>query len=86
MLLPAQHVEQLLLLAGNPQGAHTNSINCLLKGLCAVIQHLVFHQDRKPGVLGWMAFCKQHLGLTWRWEAVISPVNLNEEIHPKMGF
>uniref|UniRef100_A0A8B9B9I4 Ena/VASP-like protein n=1 Tax=Anser brachyrhynchus TaxID=132585 RepID=A0A8B9B9I4_9AVES len=44
MLPPAKHAEQLLPLAGNPRGAHRDSINCLLKGLCPVIQHLVFHE------------------------------------------
>lgn len=44
MLLPAKHVEQLLLLAANPWGAHTKSINGLLRLLSVVMQHLIFHQ------------------------------------------
>lgn len=64
MLLPAKHAEQLLLLAGNPQGAHTKSINCLLRWLRVVMQHLIFHQLRDLEALGCVAFWKQNIRLS----------------------
>lgn len=86
MLPPAKHVEQLLLLAGNPQGAHTKSINCLLRWLHAVVQHLIFHQVRDAKTLGCVAFRKQNLRHLWQSLVLISPVDPNEAIQLKMGF
>lgn len=73
MLLPAKHVEQLLLLAGNPWGAHTKSINGLLRWLSVIIQNLIFHPVRESNALGCATFCKQNLRPLWQC-LVISPV------------
>lgn len=85
MLPPAKHVEQLLLLAGNPRGAHTKSINCLLRWLCCHPASY-FSPSQRPkscrlcGILE--AECQTLVEVT----VVICPVDPNEAIQLKMGF
>lgn len=85
MLLPAKHVEQLLLLAGNPQELTQSLLIACLDDSMRSSSILLFHSQgpkssRLCGIL--QAASQTLMAMT----IVISPVNPNEAVQLKIGF